>query len=83
MVLGYDDGRYIFASAICIFVHNNKTNVIVLHIYFLLLFSIKCNNTQIIDEYQKKVLSASKYSEGLGTPSKRPSHWKYSHGKWI
>ena len=40
MVLGYDDGRYIFASAICIFVHNNKTNVIVLHIYFLLLFSI-------------------------------------------
>ena len=34
MVLGYDDGRYIFASAICIFVHNNKTNVIVLHIYF-------------------------------------------------
>ena len=33
MVLGYDDGRYIFASAICIFVHNNKTNVIVLHIY--------------------------------------------------
>ena len=53
MVLGYDDGRYIFASAICIFVHNNKTNVIVLHIYFLLLFSIKCNNTQIIDEYKK------------------------------
>ena len=35
----------------------------------------------MIDEYQKTVLSASKYSEGLGTPSKRPSHWKYSHGK--
>ena len=50
MVLGYDDGRDIFASAICIFVHNNKTNVIVLHIYIFYYYLVY---NAIIDEYKK------------------------------
>ena len=56
MVLGYDDGRYIFASAICIFVQNNKTNAIVLHIYIFYYYLVY---NAIIDEYQKNIAFCS------------------------